>query len=202
MLKLATVGIALLVGALIAVPALGFMIAPAFVGQSVKAHDLGPLREFPQGEFVWTTFTSDPAAGTVSRRSVFIRDNGLVAGQPSFTILSGRSTPLGCLVQPNGSPGAQLRYRDVTMHQVYAQGFGSDCHPGTRYDTEGNPTAGLTSRPLDRYAYSIRNGHLFIGSPYSVTQVDGTGATAKIHAVPFALPGQPVSGLASWLYPR
>jgi Rieske Fe-S protein len=200
-LKLATLGIALFVGALIAVPALGFMIAPAFLDQGAKAHDLGPLADFPQGEFVWTTFTADPAQGAVSRRSVFVRSNGLIAGQPSFTILSGRSSYLGCPVQPNGVVSGSLRHGDVTMLQIYPKGFGSACHPGTQYDTEGRPVGGPTTRPLDRYSYSIRNGQLFIGSPYSVSQVDGTGATAKIHAVPFALPGEPVSGLESWLYP-
>jgi len=134
-----------------------------------------------------------------------VRANGLVAGQPSFTILSGRSSFFGCSVQPNGVlfPTQEVRFRDVTLIPVEAKGFGSACHPlpGTNYDTEGNPTAGPTARALDRYTYSIRNGRLFLGTPYSVSHVDGAGATAKIHAVPFAFPGEPVSGVESWLYP-
>jgi hypothetical protein len=56
-------------------------------------------------------------------------------------------------------------------------------------------------RALDRYAFSIRNGHLFVGHAFSVSHVDGAGATAKIHKWKFAYPGEPVSGLESWLYP-
>jgi Rieske Fe-S protein len=203
--RLATLGIAVFVGVLVTVPALAMMIAPAFLDQGVNAHDLGPLSEFPQGEFVWTTFTSDPAQGAVSRRTAFVRDNGLVAGQLSFTILSGRSSYLGCPVQPNGTAflAQEIRFRDVTLRPVDAKGFGSACHPlpGTQYDTEGSPTGGPTTRPLDRYTYSIRDGHLFVGAPYSVSRVEGSGAAAKIDAVPFAFPGEPVSGVESWLYP-
>ena len=54
-------------------------------------------------------------------------------------------------------------------------GFGCPCHGG-QYDTEGNRIAGPPVRALDRYSFSIRNGHLFIGKPFSVSHVDGTGA--------------------------
>ena len=56
-------------------------------------------------------------------------------------------------------------------------------------------------RALDRYAFSIRNGRLFIGKPFSVSHVDGVGSSAKIHKWTLAYPGEPVSGLESWLYP-
>ena len=57
-------------------------------------------------------------------------------------------------------------------------GFGCPCHGG-QYDTEGNRTAGPPVRALDRYSFSIRNGHLFLGKPFSVSHVDGTGAHAR-----------------------
>ena len=180
------------------------MIAPALLAQGAKAHDLGSIAEFPQGEFVLATFISDPAQGAVSRRVVYIRGNGLVAGEPSFTILYGRSSYLGCPVAPNGLVLSQdeKRYKDVTLLPTVPTGFGSSCHPlpGIQYDREGNQTAGLSARALDRYAFSIRNGHLFIGEPYSVSHVTGTGARAKIYESPLALPGEPVSGIESWLY--
>jgi hypothetical protein len=79
-------------------------------------------------------------------------------------------------------------------------GFGCPCHGG-QYDTEGNRIAGPPVRALDRYSFSIKNGHLFLGKAFSVSHVDGTGADAKIHKWPLAYPGEPVSGLESWLYP-
>jgi hypothetical protein len=56
-------------------------------------------------------------------------------------------------------------------------------------------------RALDRYLFSIRDGHLFVGDPYSVSHVEGEGATAKIHKYPWAFPGVHVDGIESWLYP-
>jgi hypothetical protein len=56
-------------------------------------------------------------------------------------------------------------------------------------------------RALDRYTFAIRNEHLFIGAPYSVSHVVGTGATAKIYKYTWSFPGEHVSGIESWLYP-
>jgi hypothetical protein len=56
-------------------------------------------------------------------------------------------------------------------------------------------------RALDRYAYSIRYGRIFLGKPFSVSTVEGTGANAKIHKWTWAFPGEHVDGPESWLYP-
>ena len=39
------------------------------------------------------------------------------------------------------------------------------------------------------------------GKPFSVSHVDGTGATAVIHKWAFSFPGEHVNGIESWLYP-
>ncbi len=52
--------------------------------------DLGPLENFPEGEFVIATYLEDPEIGEVRRRTVFVRNNGLAESpraRPSFTIL-------------------------------------------------------------------------------------------------------------------
>ena len=80
-------------------------------------------------------------------------------------------------------------------------GFGCPCHGG-QYDTEGNRTAGPPVRALDRYSFSIVNGHLFLGAPFSVSNVDGTGATARdLQARSSRSPACTSTGLESWLYP-
>ncbi len=56
-------------------------------------------------------------------------------------------------------------------------------------------------RALDRYSFTIVDGHLHIGKPFSVAFVEGKGAAARIHATNLAFPGEHVSGLESWLYP-
>lgn len=202
-LSLSTLGLGGVIGGLVTAPAIGFMIGPAFLKQGEKDHDLGPLGDFPQDKFVVATYMTDIDAGEVSRRTAFVRNNGQVKGQPSFTIISNHCAHLGCPVQPNGPLDAESgkKYKDVSLiPTISIAGFGCPCHGG-QYDTEGNVTSGPPVRALDRYSFSIRNGNLFIGKPYSVSRVDGNGADAKIHKWKFSFPGEHVDGIESWLYP-
>jgi Rieske Fe-S protein len=210
-LEASTLGLGAVIGGVVTVPAIGFMVGPAFTKEAQKDIDVGPVSNFPQDKFVVTTFTSNPVEGTVSRRTAYIRYNGTVAvkvdgkqqQQPSFTIISNHCAHLGCPVQPNGplnAPGTK-KYRDVTLiPTVSIAGFGCPCHGG-QYDTEGNRTAGPPVRALDRYSFAIRHDHLYIGKPFSVSEVDGAGATAQIHKYPYSFPGEHVDGPESWLYP-
>jgi Rieske Fe-S protein len=169
--------------------------------------DLGPLSAFPEGQFVMATFLSDPSAGEVSRRSAYVRNNGLAGSRPSFTILSSRCTHVGCPTQPNGPLFTRrLRVVDGASGEVSlvptlpAAGFGCPCH-GSQFDAEGNRTAGPAPRALDRYDFSIRNGRLLLGGLYSVSRVDGAGAQARIRRFGRHGAGEPVAGPESLLYP-
>jgi Rieske Fe-S protein len=202
-LELSTLGLGGVIGGLVTVPALGFMVMPAFLKQGQRDIDLGPLDDYPNGKYVVATFMTDPKQGEVSRRTAYVRYNGPLNGQPSFTIISNHCAHLGCPVQPNGplDDKGTKNFGEVTLiPTISIAGFGCPCHGG-QYDTEGNRVAGPPVRALDRYSYSIRNGRLFLGRPYSVSHVDGTGATAKIHEWAFSFPGEHVNGIESWLYP-
>ncbi len=202
-LEASTLGLGAVIGGLVTLPALGFMVAPAFLKQGQKDHDVGPISDYPEGKYIVTTFTSDADQGTVSRRTAFIRYNGELNNLPSFTVISNHCAHLGCPVQPNGplDPSGTNHFADVTqLPTISIAGFGCPCHGG-QYDTEGNRVAGPPVRALDRYSFSIRNGRLFLGKPFSVSHVDGTGATAKIHKWGLAFPGEHVNGIESWLYP-
>ncbi len=202
-LELSTLGLGGVIGGVVTAPALGFMVAPAFLKQGVKDHDLGPISNFPEGRFVVATFMTDASQGEVSRRTAYVRYNGQVTGLPSFTIISNHCAHLGCPVQPNGplDQAHEKQFADVTLiPTISIAGFGCPCHGG-QYDTEGNRIAGPPVRALDRYSFSIRGGHLFIGRPFSVSHVDGAGGTAKIHKWAYAFPGEHVNGIESWLYP-
>jgi Rieske Fe-S protein len=202
-LEISTLGLGGVIGGLVGAPAIGFMVAPAFLKQGTKDHDIGPISDFPEGKFVVATFTSDEAEGTVSRRTAFVRNNGQLNGQPSFTIISNHCAHLGCPVQPNGplDSAHTKEFKDVTLiPTISIAGFGCPCHGG-QYDTEGNRTSGPPVRALDRYSFSIRNGNVFLGKPFSVSHVDGAGASAKIHEWAFSFPGEHVNGIEGWLYP-
>jgi menaquinol-cytochrome c reductase iron-sulfur subunit len=204
----ATLGLGAVIGGVVAVPALGFMVAPAFVGQHAKSVDVGPLSDFPEGQYTITTFLRDPSQGEVTRRTAYVRNNGLVNNVPSFTIISNRCAHLGCPVQPGGpifedkkkttrSSGGE----EVTVIPMLpAGGFVCPCHGGA-YDTEGNRTAGPPVRALDRYEFEVRDGHLILLGTYSVAYVKDSGANAKIKKYTVQDPGEPVRGIESWMYP-
>ena len=207
-LEASTLGIGALIGGIVTVPALGFMIAPAFIDQHPKKVDLGPISNFPENQYVIATFVRDPKQGEVSRRTAYIRNNGATDQGPSFTIISNRCAHLGCPVQPNG-PVLDAQAKKVNtpalppltiIPMIPAGGFGCPCHGG-QYDQEGNRTAGPPVRALDRYEFEINHGRLVLLGAFSVSHVDGTGANAKIYKYTQTGPGQHVDGPESWLYP-
>jgi Rieske Fe-S protein len=202
-LEASTLGLGAVIGGIVTLPAIGFAVAPAFVGQRDTNVDLGPLESFPESQWLVTSFTSHEDQGNVSRRTAFIRNNGLVDQVPSFTIISNRCVHLGCPVQPQG-PMDQNQRKDlgngVTVIPTQPSGFGCPCHGGA-YDSEGNRIQGPPVRALDRFEYLIKNGHLVLGKRYSVGSVQGTGGNAKIKAYPRVDPSQHVDGPEQYLYP-
>jgi hypothetical protein len=56
-------------------------------------------------------------------------------------------------------------------------------------------------RALDRAEFSIKDGNLVLGKFYSVAEVEGAGARARIYKYGRAVPGVHVDGPSSWLYP-
>lgn len=202
----ATLGIGAAIGGVVTLPILGFAVAPAFVGQDYPEVDLGPLDNYPEDEYVAATFVSGAGgSGEVTRRTAFVRNNGMVSGAPSFTIISNRCVHLGCPTQPQGLPGEPAEVKTsadpITLTATASvSGFGCPCHGGA-YDDEGNRTAGPPVRSLDRYQYSIREGSLFLGRPYSVAGVEGKGAEARIRAYDVADPGVHVDGPEQFFYP-
>jgi Rieske Fe-S protein len=204
-LEASTLGLGAAIGGIVTVPVLGFAVLPAFVSQEHPEVDLGALDNYPEGDWVIATFTSVPEDGPVSRRTAFVRNNGLRDQVPSFTIISNRCAHLGCPTQPQGPPGepadVETTAMPVTLTPTQPSGFGCPCHGGA-YDIEGNRTAGPPVRALDRYEYSIANGSLVLGKPYSVGHVEGQGADATIFRYGEAVdPGVHVDGPEQILYP-
>jgi len=209
-LSLATVGVGGLIGAGMTLPVLGFGVIPPFVGEGVETYevDLGPISNFPEGKYVIATYLENPEQGEISRRTAFIRNNGRVLNprtqkeEPSFTAIYSRCVHLGCPVQPNGpiDEEAMTEVNGVELRPVLAASFGCPCHGG-QYNSEGNRSAGPPVRSLDRYEFSIKNGNLVLGRLFSVGNVEGTGANAKIAKYYKAYPGVHVDGIEKWLYP-
>jgi Rieske Fe-S protein len=166
------------------------------------------LDNFTPGQWFVTKFFMHPEAGEVSHRTAYIRNNGQLNGKPSFTIISNRCAHLGCPVQPNG-PVQDNQAKNINLPKgqqvtmipaIPAGGYGCPCHGG-QYDSEGNRVSGPPVRALDRYAFEIANGHLILGTPYSVSHVKGVGKDALIYKYKLTGPGEHVDGWEQILYP-
>ncbi len=213
----ATLGLGAAIGGLITLPIAGFALLPPFLGQTQHKVDLGPIEKFVLNQWYVATFIQDPAEGDVSRRAAFLRNNGSAPNPanpkqqvPSFSIISNRCTHLGCPTQANGPSGLKFTGKPVIREHtlngptqfvpVIPAGYGCPCH-GSQFDTEGNRTAGPAVRALDRYAFEINHGRLVLLGTYSVSEVVGTGAQAKIYKYKQAGPGNHVDGPEQWFYP-
>jgi menaquinol-cytochrome c reductase iron-sulfur subunit len=203
----ATLGLGALIGGIVTLPVLGFAIMPSFLKQKAHKVDIGPLSDFEENQWKVVTFIRDPAQGEISRRTAFVRNNGLLNGVPDVTVLSNRCAHVGCPVQPGG-PVFEKQEKTIKTHNgdvlitpvLPAAGFICPCHGGT-YDQEGVRIAGPPVRGLDRYEFEVIDGRLILGNLYSVVNVEGSGKTAKIEKVELHGPGQHADGPESWLYP-
>jgi menaquinol-cytochrome c reductase iron-sulfur subunit len=205
-LELSTLGIGGIITGIVALPVAGFAILPAFTAEEHGNIDLGPLDNFPEGEWREAHFLLDPAQGEVTRRTAFVRYNGLKRGLPSVTLISNRCVHLGCPVQAGGprqedqTKTVETDQADVTLVPIQPANFSCPCHGGA-YDTEGNRTAGPPVRALDRYEYGILDGNLVLLQTYSVGKVKGEGANALIVAYGQQGPGEHVDGIEALFYP-
>ena len=205
-LELTTLGLGGVITGIVALPVLGFAVLPAFTHQEVESVDLGPTDNFPENQWREVTFLLDPATGEVSRRTAFVRYNGLFDNLPSYTIISNRCVHLGCPVQASGPRNEDERetvkteQAEISLTPVLPANFSCPCHGGA-YDTEGNRIAGPPVRAMDRFKFSIVNARLLLGEPFSVGKVEGEGAQAKLEAYGIQGPGEHVDGLSGWLYP-
>jgi Rieske Fe-S protein len=205
-LELTTLGLGAVIGGIVTLPIVGFAILPAFTKQGHEGVDLGPVENFPEGEWIEATFLLDPPTGEVSRRTAFVRNNGVTEGSPNYTIISNRCVHLGCPVQAGGPRNEDEKktvkgqQADVDLTPILPANYSCPCHGGA-YDIEGNRTAGPPVRAMDRYKFAIENQRLFLLEQYSVAKVEGEGAEAKLTSYGLQGPGEHVDGLSGWLYP-
>ena len=165
-LSLATIGVGGAIGAAVTLPVLGFGVLPSFMGEGVETYDvdLGPISNFPEGEYVIATYLENPDQGEVSRRTAFIRNNGRTEdGVPSFTALFSRCVHLGCPVQPNGpiDEEATKEVNGVELRPVLAASFGCPCHGGL-YDASGTVIGGPPPSPLQSLPARVEQGTVYV----------------------------------------
>ena len=165
-------------GAAVALPAIGFAIAPIFHRGKERWEAVGPVGDFTPDTYKQVVFTLVPGIGEAGKTTAFVRlgSKQLHEDPNTFIAISSRCAHVGCPV-----------------NFVQAAGnFICPCHGGV-YDFEGKRIGGPPVRPLDRFQTRIRGGKVEVGPRYSVT--------SQLEPVRARDPGEFVGGIWEYLYP-
>jgi menaquinol-cytochrome c reductase iron-sulfur subunit len=138
------VGLGAVCGAILAIPVVGFIVAPLFRRPPVKWISLGKVGDFMVGKTVDVTIndpSSLPWAGISAKSALWLRRQS----ETEFVAFSVNCTHLGCPVR--WLPDAEL--------------FMCPCHGGVYYK-DGTVAAGPPPKPLVRYDVRIENGQVMV----------------------------------------
>lgn len=132
------------VGLLLAVPMLGYLLAPVLKKSSLKWVSLGAIERFPEGQTRMAVFTSPsglPWDGVTDQTACWVRN----LGGGKFQVFAVNCAHLGCPVRWFPQSGL----------------FMCPCHGGVYY-ADGSRAAGPPPRGLFEYPWDVREGQLLI----------------------------------------
>ena len=164
--------------AAVALPAIGFAIAPIFHRGKERWEAVGQVDDFSADTYKQVVFTLVPGIGEAGKTTAYVRrgTKELQEDPNVYIAVSSRCAHVGCpvrFVQASGN-------------------FICPCHGGV-YDFEGKRIGGPPVRPLDRFQTRIRGGKVEVGPRYSVT--------SQLEPVRARDPGEFTGGIWEYLYP-
>jgi len=130
------------VATVIAIPFVGFLLAPLFAANGKTWRAVGKVSSFKVGQTVEVAFTDSsplPWAGVTGRSAAWLRRDS----ETRFIALSVNCTHLGCPV---------MWLPDATL-------FMCPCHGGVYYE-DGTNAAGPPPRPLRKYPVRVVHGQV------------------------------------------
>jgi Rieske Fe-S protein len=144
----ATVGVlGTIMGAVVGIPAIGYLISPALKAQESEAWiELGPLENYPIGTPTLFTFTRTKINGwekTVNSYGVYVLRQS--EAESDVLVLSNVCTHLSCRVTWNEE----------------IQEYACPCHDA-HFTIKGDVAFGPPPRPMDRYETKVEEGNLFM----------------------------------------
>ncbi len=147
-IKGATAVIGGLIGAVIAIPSIGFLLSPALrTEEDTDTIDLGSLENYPVGvpaRFEMTRTRVNGWERTATNYGLYV----FRKSESEVRVFSDICTHLGC----------RVTWHDDQKHYI------SPCHDG-HFDVVGNVVSGPPPRPLDEYLAKAENGNLFVQLP-------------------------------------
>jgi menaquinol-cytochrome c reductase iron-sulfur subunit len=179
-LSAAVQGLGGVAGAAVALPAIGFALAPIFHRPKETWESVGTTDRFTEDTYVTVVYTQVAGIGEAGKTTAFIRkaDPSPPFNEPAgtYVALSSRCAHLGCPVRFVSAAG----------------NFICPCHGGV-YDFEGRVIGGPPVRPLDRLQTRVRNGEVQVGPRYSVT--------SQLKPVRARDPGEYTGGVWNVIFP-
>ena len=178
-------GAGMVATAAIALPALGFALAPVFKTSPVTWQPIGPPSDFPKDTYIAKTIVITPGIGEAGNSIAYVRArNPALDTEPEdqfnhWIALSSRCMHLGCPV----------RWVDAAAR------FICPCHGGV-YNIRGLVAGGPPVRPLDRFYTRVnaQTGLVELGPRYSVN--------SELRRFSPRDPGEPLDGIGQYLYPK
>lgn len=134
-----------IMGAVVGLPAIGYLISPAVKSQQKEAWiPLGPLENYPVGTPTLFSFTRTTVNGwekTVNSYGAYV----VRSGENDLKVYSNMCTHLSC----------RVTWKDE--ENVYA----CPCHDA-KFSSDGEVLSGPPPKPLSEYETKIEEGELFI----------------------------------------
>jgi len=165
---------------LVALPVVGFAVAPIFDRPEEIWEGVGTVDDFSPDTYRQAVKTEVPGVGDSGKTTVYIRqgnpDINPDESPDEYIAISSRCAHLGCPVRFFPSAG----------------NFICPCHGGV-YDFEGKVTGGPPVRPLDRFQTRVVGNTVEVGPRYSVTN--------SLKPVRARDPGEFTGGIWEYLYP-
>jgi nitrite reductase/ring-hydroxylating ferredoxin subunit len=165
--------------AVVALPVVGFAVAPIFDRPDERWEGVGPADDYIPDTYRQAVITQVPGIGDSGKTTVYIRRGSATFDEDpnSYVAVSNRCAHLGCPVRFVRAAGT----------------FICPCHGGV-YDFQGKVIGGPPVRPLDRFQTRVSDeGTLEIGPRYSVT--------SQLEPVRARDPGEYTGGIWEYLYP-
>jgi len=170
----------------VALPAVGFAVAPLFEEEAEPWQAVGPTTDFNPDTYRAVTITIVQDIGETGKSTAYIRQ-----GNPQITANQTKYPPESA----NEYIAISTRCAHVGCPVRFVQASGNficPCHGGV-YGFLGERIGGPPVRPLDRFQTRVTNGQVEVGPRYSVT--------SSLDPVRARDPGEFTGGIWNYLYP-
>ena len=170
----------------VALPAVGFAVAPLFEQEKESWQVVGPTSDFSPDTYRPVVITAVPNIGETGKTTVYVR-----RGNPQVTADQSKYPPESATEYIAIS--TRCAHVGCPVRFVEASGnFICPCHGGV-YGFLGERIGGPPVRPLDRFQTRVTNGQVEVGPRYSVTN--------SLDPVRARDPGEFTGGIWNYLYP-